>query len=113
MRVPCTPETPALVMLGGTTTLGRYAPAAQVLQADAPAPEYDPFTHAVHTVSLVKLHAVRAYWPAPQTVQLVHTVLPVLDVYVPAAQVLQADTPAPEYDPFTHAVHTVAPANEL
>ena len=41
----------------------------------------------VHSVSLVALQ-VRAYWPAPQTVtvQVVHTVLPVLDVYVPAVQ---------------------------
>ena len=40
----------------------------------------------VQGVSLVELQAVLAYWPAPQTVQWVHTVLPVLDVYVPAAQ---------------------------
>ena len=32
------------------------------------------------------MHTELAYWPALQTWQLVHTVLPVLDVYLPAVQ---------------------------
>ena len=35
---------------------------------------------------LLLVHTELAYWPALQTCQLVHTVLPVLDVYVPAVQ---------------------------
>ncbi len=46
--------------------------------------------------------------PAPEYVptgQDVHVTVPVVPVYVPAAQLVQADAPAAEYVPVGHAVH--------
>jgi hypothetical protein len=79
------------------------------VQLGAPAAEYDPAAHEAHAVDKETPVAVR-YFPALQFKQ---DDWPVLDWYVPEAQLVQdVDDAAAAYVPAPHAVHGLLPVNE-
>ena len=66
-----------------------YVPAGQVKQTIVPVKEvYVPVEQGVHTLA-----PAPEYWPVGQLTHAVEAVAPVVDKYVPAAQLVQPDEP--------------------
>ena len=87
--------------------VAEYEPAAQIVQTEDPASEYEPAMHA--PVAAVRPEVAQN---APAGLA-VHAVEPVDAIYVPARQLEQLDEDAEvEYDPDKHLEHTVDEAIE-